>query len=111
MDIMEVARIPRQGWSTVWTAVVGQTRHSLKTDTRVQGREATGTSKDRVVRRPECSPFLDVAMLLLVLVIHKRDPDFRLTDQGVFHEEYSSTAIFNMGLFVCLINANHCYEA
>lgn len=71
----------------------------------MQGPEATGISRDRADRE-ELSEDLNaahsrtLAMLLLVLVIQKRDPDFRLTDQGVFHGEYSSTAIFNMGLFV-----------
>lgn len=82
----------------------------------MQGREVTGTSRDRADWE-ELSEDLNAAhswtfaMLLLVLVIHKRDPDFRLIDQGVFHGEYRSTAIFNLGLFVCLMNVNHCYEA
>lgn len=54
----------------------------------MQGREGTGISRDRADPK-ELSEDLNAAhsrtfaMMLLVLVIQKRDPDFRLIDQGV----------------------------
>lgn len=81
----------------------------------MQGWEATGPSRDRADRQ-ELSKDLNgvhsrtLSMLLLVLVVHKRDPDFRLIDQGSLSQGVQFYSYFKHRV-VCLINANHCYEA